>query len=170
MPFLKGIILSIICILFFSCSGNAQEYDTDEDLSAELADIQRIIDATMPEIEEMLKKGERIKPFATVILSRNDSLADITVPYTTPVTVGMLKEEISIEALRGTYKAVAIFSESIQDEENTDLPTMVIEVFAEHTNEDNAYLFFYPFTIGKNFEVNFGESFGDIAPPEIYKP
>lgn len=170
MQYLKALVLTAFCAFFFSCSGSAQEYNTDEDLSVDMEDIQRIIDATMPEIEEMLQKGERIKPFATVILSSNDSLADITVPANTTVTVQMLKEEISIEALRGTYKAVAIFSETIQDEEDTDLPTMAIEIFAEHTNEENAYLFFYPFKIGKKYEVEFGESFGDMVPSEIYKP
>ncbi len=170
--YVKTICISLLLLFAFTKLGaqenNYPEYDTT---STELNDIQRIIDATLPDIETMLRQKGTFTPFASVILA-NDSLADIAVgaPSKSAPSADELKEELSIGALKGLYKVVVIFSvEKITDPANGK-EKKAVAVFAEHTNDDFAYLFYYPYTTGPKKEVIFGESFGDFAPQVMFKP
>lgn len=162
-------------VLSLLCAGNtlhAQEpqYPAYDTTAEELSDIQRVIDATLPDIEAMLKKKGAFSPFATVILA-NDSIADIAVKDSTrSYTEDELKEELSIGALKGAYKAVVIFSAGSTNSPSDGKATKAVLVFAEHTNDDFAYLFYYPYKITARREVVFGESFGDFAPQVMFKP
>lgn len=169
--------LVVFCFLFifFSYSpGYAQTagtYPAYDTTAQELADIQRLIDATLPDVEAVLKKKGSFKPFATVILA-NDSIAEIDVKDSTKAgyTEDDLKEELSIGALKGTYKVVAIFYIRETSDPGTGKNTKAVAVFAEHTNDDFAYLFFYPYKITARKELIFGDSFGDFAPQVMFKP
>jgi len=146
------------------------QYPAYDTAAEELGDIQRVIDATLPDIETMLKKKGTFRPFATVILL-NDSIADIDVKDSAKsYTEDDLKEELSIDALKGAYKAIVIFSAGRTTDPSDGKETKAITVFAEHTNDDFAYLFYYPYTITARREVIFGESFGDFAPQVMFKP
>ena len=104
---LKGIALLIV---FFCCGlqqaaarpGSYQDLDT---ASQELADIQRVIEAALPDIEASLKTNSSFKPFAMTIMA-NDSIAEIEVRDSTGkgYTEDDLKEELSIGALKETTK------------------------------------------------------------------
>lgn len=147
---------------------NYPEYDT---ASPELNDIQRVINETLPDIEMMLKQKGTFKPFASVILA-NDSIADIAITDTAKktYTTDDLKEELSIGALKGLYKVVVIFSIEMVSVPDNDKQKKSVAVFAEHTNDDFAYLFYYPYSITAKKEVIFDDSFGDFAPQVMFKP
>ena len=167
----KVISLILIFLAVFTkaeAQNNYPEYDT---ASPELEDVQRVINASLPDIEVLLKQKGTFKPFASVILA-NDSIADIAVADTAKktYTADDLKEELSIGALKGLYKVVVIFSiETVSDPDNGKQKKSVA-VFAEHTNDDFAYLFYYPYSITAKKEVVFGDSFGDFAPQVMFKP
>jgi hypothetical protein len=166
------IFLLVLIIFTFTGSAKAQDnnYPQYDTAAPELLDVQRVINATLPDIETMLKQKGTFKPFATVILA-NDSIADIAVSDPTKTyTADDLKEELSIGALKGEYKVVVIFSAETVAPPGTEQSSKAIAVFAEHTNDDFAYLFYYPYTIGARKEVKFGESFGDFAPQVMFKP
>jgi hypothetical protein len=166
----KVISLVFIFLAVFTkakAQNNYPEYDT---ASPELNDIQQVISETLPDIELMLKQKGTFKPFATVILA-NDSIADIAIADTAKKihTAAELKEELSINALKGLYKVVVIFSIETVPDPNGDRKKS-IAVFAEHTNDDFAYLFYYPYSIAAKKEVIFEDSFGDFAPQVMFKP
>jgi|GEM_PF-1001030 len=163
--------LLLLLLLFGPLTLAAQQSYPEYDTSAgQLQDIQRLVDATLPDIEAMLKQSGSFRPFASVILA-NDSIAEITVsdPSKTGYTPDELKEELSIDALKGVYKVVAVFYADRQADPETGKDTQVIAVFAEHTDDDFAYLFYYPFSVNARKEVIFGDSFGDFAPQVMFR-
>lgn len=165
----KVISLVFIFLAVFA-NAKAQNYPEYDTASPELNDIQQVINETLPDIELKLKQKGTFKPFATVILA-NDSIADIAITDTTKktYTADDLKEELSIGALKGLYKVVVIFSiETVSDPNGEQKKS--VAVFAEHTNDDFAYLFYYPFAITAKKEVIFEDSFGDFAPQVMFKP
>lgn len=167
----KGLVLFFLifcCSLQKVAAKGYQDYDT---ASEELADIQRAIESALPDIETALKTKGSFKPFAVVVLA-NDSIAEIEVTDSvkTTYTEDDLKEELSIDALNGVYKVVAIFYLSPATDPATGKTAKTVAVFAEHTNDDFAYLFYYPYKIGPGKEVIFGDSFGDLAPQVMFKP
>lgn len=147
---------------------NYPAYDTN---APELIEIQDVIAETLPDAESMLAKGGTFKPFASVILA-NDSLASIQVTSAIRLdyTVDDLKEQLSIDALRGRYKVVVLFYLTKVPDPVTGKEILAVGVFAEHTNDDFAYLFYYPYKIDAQKKVQFGESFGDFAPQVMFKP
>jgi len=163
------ILLLLACGITSRAQGNGYpEYDT---ASPGLLDIQRVIDASLPDVEAMLKKKNSFLPFATVILA-NDSLADISIKDSTKTvyTADDLKEELSIGALKGLYKAVVIFSVDEVPDPVNEKPKKAIAVFAEHTDDDFAYLFYYPYAINAKRQITFSEPFGDFAQQVMFKP
>lgn len=164
-------LFAITIILFvFAQKTTAQNYPAYDTASEELIDIQRLVNNTLPDIEAMLVAKRAFKPFASVILA-NDSIADIEVAKTkADYSEDDLKEELSIGALKGEYKVVAIFSDTHITDPETGKDTKAVAVFAEHTNDDFAYLFYYPYTRNARREVVFGNSFGDFAPQVMFKP
>lgn len=165
----KVISLVFIFLAVFA-KANAQNYPEYDTASPELNDIQQVINETLPDIELVLKQKGTFKPFATAILA-NDSIADIAITDTAKktYTADDLKEELSIGALRGLYKVVVIFSIETVSDPNGERKKS-IAVFAEHTNDDFAYLFYYPYSITSKKEVIFEDSFGDFAPQVMFKP
>ena len=191
LSFLNSVILmsfnlavpNKILILFFlmlSLSFNLQAQTPDTDPAAfqteseELVAVQRLINETFPSIEALLKKDKTFAPVAAVIMA-DDSLGtvDVTSDKAAPDTgnkVAAIQEALSIGALKGEYKAVAIFYDTTIADPNTGAMIKVVAVFAEHTNDDFAYLFYYPYRFTARKDVEFGPSFGDFARQVMYKP
>jgi chlorite dismutase len=167
----KVISLVLIFLAVFTQAKAQNTYPEYDTASPELNDIQRVINETLPDIEMMLKQKGTFKPFASVILA-NDSIADIAITDTAKktYTVDDLKEELSIGALKGLYKVVVIFSIEMVSAPDNDKPKKSVAVFAEHTNDDFAYLFYYPYSITAKKEVIFDDSFGDFAPQVMFRP
>jgi hypothetical protein len=172
------ILILLFMILSASVSLQAQTPDTDpaafQTESEELLAVQRLINETFPSIEALLKKDKTFAPIASVIMA-DDSLGTVDVTSEKSATdtgnkVAAIQEALSIGALRGEYKAVAIFYDTTIADPNTGAKIKVVAVFAEHTNDDFAYLFYYPYRITARKDVEFGPSFGDFAPQVMYKP
>lgn len=169
---LWSILLALLVPLAAQAQTSGQQaFQTD---SEELTAVQRLINETFPAIEAQLKVHKTFEPMAAVIMA-DDSLGSVDVSTKekfpdTEAKVAALKEELSIGALKGEYKAVAVFYDTTVTDPNTGATIRAVGVFAEHTNDDFAYLFYYPYRITARKDVEFGESFGDFAPQVMYKP
>lgn len=173
--------LPVLCFLFFCCvtrlNAQADLKMVFDPYAPEVTDIQNLIVETFPEIEDALKYKDSLTPFAAVITATDSiGIIDISlkknaiVERTTPALVAGLKEELNIPALKGEYKIIAIFYKTLVTDPETLTETDAIAVFAEHTNDDFAYLFYYPYRLSKEKEMIYGNSFGDFAPQEMFKP
>ncbi len=161
----------LFCCALQSVAAGNRSYQDFDTASQELADIQKVIETALPDIESSLKTRGSFKPFAVVLLA-NDSIAAIEVKDSTDkgYTEEDLKEELTIGALKGIYKVVVVFSLNQVPDPDSGKNIKAITVFAEHTNDDFAYLFYYPYSISARKDVIFGDSFGDIAPQVMFKP
>lgn len=169
-------ILTFVLLILVLPAVHAQTPDTDpaafQTESEELVAVQRLINETFPAVEALLKTKKTFAPIAAVIMA-DDSLGQVDVSKGTADTgnrVAAIQEALSIGALKGAYKAVAIFYDTTIADPNTGAMIKVVAVFAEHTNDDFAYLFYYPYRFNARKEIEFGPSFGDFAPQVMYKP
>jgi hypothetical protein len=157
----------VVALCLLLCVPQLAMGQNDDDDAAQLVDIQRLIDANFPDIEIALIRGKLI-PLAAVIMADNSMGAVEPGNASRGSGVAELKEALSIGALRGTYKAIAVFSDTLITQPGGG-QVHAIAVHAEHTLDDFAYLFFYPYERkGKN--IIFQESFGDTVAQEVYKP
>lgn len=168
---------SLACILLILLSGlyaKAQQapayppYDPD---APELADIQRTIDDAMDDIEDSIKLKGNFKPFAVVILA-NDSLAEIHAgkEQKDSFSIQDLEEELSIDALKGNYKVVSIFYMTKSTNDLLEPDTKVVAIHAEHTEDDYAYHFEYPYSKPTPKSVVFMEPLANFEEQIMFKP
>jgi len=147
----------------------ASEYPPYNPDAPELADIQLTVDEGMDTAEDSLKMSGTFRPFA-VALTADDSIAVINVGKTPgkSYTAKDLEEELSIDALNGVYKVVSIFYLDSRTYE-PGAHSKAVHIHAEHTNDDFAYHFEYPFSKTKA-EVTFEAPTARYEQQEMYKP
>lgn len=142
-------------------------YDPD---APELKDIQRTIDDAMDDVEDSLNLHGRFQPFAVVIL-KNDSIAEIHAKnMTDSFSYKDLEEELTIDALQGNYKVVSIFYLADTNDETKETNTSVVAIHAEHTDDEFAYHFEYPYTKSANHKVVFRAPTAGFEDQVMYKP
>lgn len=143
------------------------EYDT---ASPELRDIQRLVANTLPGIETMLARHGTFMPFAAVVLDNGDEgEIHVTSGIRLDYTVDDLKEQLTIDALKGKYRLIVLFYVSQVPDPATGKEVTAVGVFAEHSNDDFAYQFYYPYKIDLRKKVAFGASFGDFAEQVMFR-
>lgn len=171
-PLKRLSLAMLIFLLAITKHAAAQEnpyppYDPDV---PEMADIQRTIDASMDDIEDSLRIRGKFEPFATVIL-QNDSIADIRVASKDGTySVEELEDQLSINALNGTYKVVSIFYLADSEDPAATNDSKVVKIHSEHTNDDFAYRFEFPFTKNAKRQIVFGETLANFEPQVMFKP
>jgi hypothetical protein len=166
-------LLLLLSFLTIALHSRAQEvvyppYDPD---APELSDIQRTIDDAMDDVEDSLKKHGTFQPFAVVLLD-NDSIAEIRVRREAGKTFSIrdLEEELSINALKGVYKVVSIFYLSPSANELPGKNNNVVTIHAEHSNDDFAYHFEYPFSRTAKTGVVFEAPTANFEEQVMFKP
>lgn len=172
VPHYKLSFLFLLLFSFASCKAKAQDvvyppYDPD---APELLDIQRTIDASMDDVEDSLQKHGTFKTFATAILP-NDSIVDIQVKDVTKnYTVAELEEELSVDALKGNYKVISIFYMYTMPDSAGLKGYKAVAVHAEHTNDDFAYRFEYPFSRSSKRIITFEAPTANFEEQIMFKP
>jgi hypothetical protein len=175
MPRFSKIIYCTVVALFAMwhqhCSAQENPYPPYDPDVPEMADIQRVIDASMDDIEDSLKIRNDFQPFATVIL-QNDSIADIHVAQKNGevFSIAAFEDQLSINALNGTYKVVCIFYLDASNDPAATGNSKIVKIHAEHTNDDFAYRFEFPFTRNARRQIVFGETAVDFEPQIMFKP
>jgi len=111
------------------------------------------------------------KPFAVVILA-NDSIAEIRAGKDQKDTFNMkdLEEELSIDALNGIYKVVSIFYMAKSTNNLLEPDTKVVAIHSEHTEDDFAYHFEYPYSKPTPKTVIFTEPLANFEEQVMFKP
>lgn len=166
-------LLLLLSVLTIALHSHAQEvvyppYDPD---APELADIQKTIDDAMDDVEDSLKKHGTFQPFAVVLMD-NDSIAEIHVKKEAGKTFSVqdLEEELSINALKGVYKVVSIFYLSQSANEVPEKNNHVVTIHAEHSNDDFAYRFEYPYSKTTKSGVVFEAPTANFEEQVMFKP
>lgn len=168
------IIYGSLIVLFFMvqqhCFAQENPYPPYDPDVPEMTDIQRVIDASMDDVEDSLRIRGSFQPFATVIL-QNDSIADIHVAQKSgeAYSIAELEDQLSVNALNGTYKVVCIFYLEASDDPAATGNSKVVKIHAEHTNDDFAYRFEFPYTRNAKHQIVFGETAVDFEPQIMFK-
>ncbi|MEJ7611858.1 MAG: hypothetical protein WKF88_11835 [Ferruginibacter sp.] len=135
-------------------------------------DFERLLDATFPFVEDLLKKHGEFFPLASAI-EKNDSIASVGTydenehPLSNKV-IADLKIALREGAKKGDYKAIAIFYDVSVIEPSTNQKTDAIAVFVENKKDPTAYKLFFPYTLDKDRVLRFGESWKNISEKEIF--
>ena len=135
-------------------------------------DFEKLLDATFPFVEGLLKKHGEFFPLASAI-DKNDSIAQVGTydgneqPLSEKV-IADLKIGLREGAKKGDYKAIAIFYDVRLIDPNTNQKTDAIAVFVENQNDMTAYKLFYPYTLTKDSVLTFAESWKHITDKEIF--
>jgi hypothetical protein len=137
-----------------------------------MEDFERLLDATFPFVEDLLKKHGEFFPLASAI-DKNDSVAHVGTyegneqPKSDKV-IADLKVGLREGAKKGNYKAIAIFYDVKVVDPNTNKKTDAIAVFVENTKDTKAYKLFYPYTLTKDSVLTFAESWRNEIEKEIF--
>ena len=135
-----------------------------------MEDFERLLDATFPFVEDLLKKHGAFFPLASAI-ETTDSIAQVGTydgaeqPLSDKV-IADLKVGLSEGAKKGDYKAIAIFYDARAIDPNTNQKTDAVAVIVE--NSSIAYKLFFPYTLTKNSVLTFGESWRNDIDKEIF--
>ena len=139
-----------------------------------LEDFERLLDATFPFVEDLLKKHGEFFPLASAI-EKNDSIAQVgsydgdEQPESVKVIAG-LKAGLREGAKNGDYKAIAIFYDVRVIDPNTNQKTDAVAVFVENKKGIKAYKLFFPYTLTKDRILTFAESWRNDEEKEIFSP
>jgi hypothetical protein len=137
-----------------------------------MEDFERLLDATFPFVEDLLKKHGEFFPLASAI-DKNDSIAHFGTydgdeqPESDKVIEG-LKIGLREGAKNGDYKAIAIFYDARVIDLNTNQKTDSVAVFVENKKETTAFKLFYPYTLTKDRVLTFAEGWRNITEKEIF--
>ena len=132
-----------------------------------IEDFERLLDATFPFVENLLKKHGEFFPIASVI-DKNDSIAYIGTydgdeQLLSDKVIADLKMGLREGLKKGDYKVIAIFYDVRVIDPNTNQKTDAIAVFVENKNDTTANKLFYPYTLTKDSVLTFAESWRNIT-------
>lgn len=137
-----------------------------------MKDFQRLLDATLPFIEDLLTQYGEFYPLASAINSQNEIVQVAAAPGeefpTSDKVIAALKSGLVHAARNGQYTCIALFYDVKVKNEKTGHPTDAIAVFAENNKDNTAFNFFYPYTKAPDNTLTFAESFGNTIDKEIF--
>jgi hypothetical protein len=136
----------------------------------ELKDIQGLITIFFPFAEEMVAKFGKFVPFAGATTTAGEYVSVGNMQNTnTPGHSGIITDlKQSLRYGAGKFLAVALFYEAKIKNEETGTASDAIAVFVEHKNGQEAYEFFYPYSLGENDQFVVNDSFGNTVAKEIF--
>lgn len=135
-----------------------------------MEDFERLLDATFPFVEDLLKKHGEFFPLASAI-EATDSIAQVGTydgdeQHISDKVIADLKVGLREGAKKGDYKAIAIFYDVRAIDPNTNQKTDAVAVIVENSNI--AYKLFFPYTLTKDGVLTFGESWRNDIDKEIF--
>lgn len=135
-------------------------------------DIERLLNATFPFVEDLLKKYGEFFPLASAIQT-NDSIATVGTydgedkPKSDEV-IESLKDGLKKGAQNGEYKVIAIFYDVKVIDPNTNQKTDAIAVLVEDKNETTSHTLFYPYKLIADNEILFSIGWKNSKENEIF--
>lgn len=171
----KFLLLLIVIWGVMAPGGLRAQTFEEEDIDKGLDDIQLLIDATLPMIDSLLTMGQNDYLGITVMMA-DGSIAEVDVDL--PPEAGndpearlaLVQEELSLGALKGEYRAVALFYDGRAIDAASGTERSAVIVWAEHTSDDFAYRFSYPYWRDAKGDIEYGEGSGEVMEQIMYKP
>jgi len=167
----KSFFLLTLLFIFIASCGQVKE-NKPLTKANNMEDFERLLDATFPFVEDLLKKHGEFFPLASAI-EKNDSIAQVGTydkgeqPESDKV-IADLKAGLREGAKNGDYKAIAIFYDVRVIDPNTNQKTDAVVVFVENKKDMKAYKLFYPYTLTKDSVLTFTESWRNETEKEIF--
>jgi len=164
---------SIVLFLIFIVSCGEVKENKPLTNTNNVNDFERLLDATFPFVEDMLKKHGEFFPLASAI-AKNDRVVQVETydgdehPASDGV-IGSLKTALRAGAKEGEFKAIAIFYDVRVIDPNTNQKTNAVAVFVENKKDTKAYKLFYPYTLTRDSILTFRESWRTEIEKEIFK-
>ena len=137
-----------------------------------MADIQFLIDKSLPLAEKLLKEYGEYYPFAFALNIDNSIVGvghhDSNDHPDSKVVIKNLKTELNREIAKQGIKAIAIFYDVRTTEPKTSQKTDAIAAFVEHKIGRSSFTFYYPYKLTNSKELTFSESFGGATEKEMF--
>lgn len=133
-------------------------------------DIERLLNSTFPFVEQLLKTYGEFYPIASAIKNDN-SIAQIgsddaeDKPLSNKVIAGLKK---GLRANQDDYKSIAIYYDVRVSDPNTEQNTDAVSVYMECKDEEAAFLFYFPYVLTKDREIQFSKSWKEETNKEIF--
>lgn len=135
-----------------------------------MRDIERLLDSTLPFVEDLIRKYGEFFPLASAIKT-DDAIAQVGTysEEKKPLSAKVIAElKKSFRAKKEDYKTIAIFYDVRVVNPNTNLKTDAVVVFTETKNESTAYLFYYPYILKTGKQLTFSDSWKEKIDKEIF--
>jgi uncharacterized protein (DUF305 family) len=135
-------------------------------------ELESLINATFPFIEDLLKKHEEFFPMAAA-LDKNDKIVQVGTydddekPLSQNV-IDDLKSGLRDGAKKGDYKSIAIFYDVKAVNPATKEKTDAVAVFVENNRDSTAFTIYYPYSLTKGGVLTFAESWKNASAKEIF--
>jgi hypothetical protein len=136
-----------------------------------MADIQRLIDNTLPFVQELLSKYGEFFPLASAV-TISDNIAQVgTYDGVEQLESFKLIVDLkrALKAKQNDYKCIAIFYDVRVTVPTTKLKTDAIAVFVETESEETGFIIYYPYIVTDDRVVELTEgAWKEINDKEIF--
>ncbi|RAJ00372.1 hypothetical protein LX64_04076 [Chitinophaga skermanii] len=133
-----------------------------------MEDIQALLDVTFAFVDDLLVKYGEFYPVAAAMKSDNTIVHVGTYDGNDNPSTDKVLEDLK-EALReGEYKAAVILFDVKVDNPATQAKTDAVAVWVESKHLEEAYHFYYPYTLNDTRELEYGESWVVNKAKEVY--
>jgi len=133
-------------------------------------DAERLIESTMPFVEELLRNYGEVYPVAYAITA-NDSIAQVGVlnGNDQPLSSDLLEDlKKGIRAKRIEYKTIAIFYDVRTVEPDSGNNTDAIAVYIESRVDNTAFTVYYPYSLTQNKHLTYSNPWKYKNEKEIF--
>ena len=164
--------LSLTLLLTFIVSFGHVKETSPLTKTNNMEDFEKLLDATFPFVEDLLKNYAEFFPLASAI-DKNGGIAQVGTfdgdeqPKSDKV-IADLKAGLREGAKNGEYKAIAIFYDVKVIDPNTNQKTDAVAVFVENKKDTKAYKLFYPYSLTMDSVLTFTESWRNETEKEIF--
>lgn len=133
----------------------------------DMDDFEKLLNATFPFVEDMLKKHGDFFPLASAV----DETGKVSNVATYDGNEQPLSENLIADLKKvlqkGNYRTATIFYDATVIDPHTNAETNAVIVFAENKYDTTAYQFFYPYQLNNNV-LTINKSWKSITEKEIF--
>jgi hypothetical protein len=133
-------------------------------------DTEQLLNSTMPFVEELLTKYGEFFPLASAI-KVDGSVAQVGTydGDERPLSDKLITDfKTAFKAKRDKYRAVTIFYDVRVVNPDTEQKVDAIAVFVETEYENDAFTFYFSYSLTPDKGIEFGNSWKNLKPKEIF--
>ena len=133
-------------------------------------DIEQLLNSTIPFIEELLKKYGEFFPVASAVKT-DGSIVQVGIydGDEKPLSDKLITDfKTEFKAKRGDYRSVTIFYDVSVVNPSSEQKGDAIAVFVETKYDNDAYTFYFSYSLTSDKELEFGNSWKSLKEKEIF--